>query len=129
MRCENRLSDSRKAVRFNQGIIMRLIVLAGFATLFASGAYAQDKPSDPAAQTASTASVQAAAIKRRSVLWDKNGVRIGTVLDITPTAAGGVDTIAVLSGENSYRIPGATLSLADSKLITSLTRREATSSR
>lgn len=108
---------------------MRLIVLAGFATLLSSGAYAQDKPSDPAAQTASAASVPASAIKRRSVLWDKNGIRIGTVLDIIPTAAGDVDTVAVLSGENSYRIPGATLSMADSKLVTSLTRREATSSR
>jgi len=104
---------------------MRFIILAAFSALLATGANAQ-APQEATAPAVSATPLQAAAIKRRTVLWDKNGVRIGTVLDVIPTAAGGVDTVAVLSGENSYRVAGDTLTLSDSKLVTSLTRREAT---
>lgn len=77
-----------------------------------------------AAPAAAAAEVIAVDLKPKMVLWDKNGARIGPVISIASGREGGVDSVTVIQGEGSARVAGATLSLAEGKLVTSLTKRE-----
>lgn len=68
--------------------------------------------------------MQAADLKARTVVWDKNGARVGPVIAINVNADGAVDFVTVIQGDKSVRIAGSTLSLVEGKLTTSLARRE-----
>lgn len=97
---------------------MRYIVLATLL-LVAPAALAAEGIA-PVATTAA----KAADVKAHMVVWDKNGARAGVVINVSPAADGTIESVTVIQGENSGRIPGATLSMANGKLVTSLGRRE-----
>lgn len=105
---------------------MRSILLASL--LLASPAFAAESATastDMMAPVATARSaVKAAEVKARTVVWDKNGARVGPVISIIAKADGAVDFVTVIQGDKSVRIAGSTLSLVDSKLTTSLARRE-----
>ena len=96
-----------------------------FATLFLSApaALAAETTASESAEV-SAAPVQAADLKKRMVVWDKNGLRVGSIIAVGAASNGAVDFVTVIQSDKSVRIPGATLSLADGKLTTSLARRE-----
>ena len=101
---------------------MRSILLAALF-LAAPAALAADETAPAAAQAAGV-SVQASDIKKRTVVWDKDGARVGSVIAVAAATDGNVDYVAVIQGDKSVRISGTTLSLNDGKLVTSLARRE-----
>lgn len=103
---------------------MRIISMLGAAGLAMASLPAVAQTAEaPAAAAAGP--VQAATVKMRAPVYDKNGVRIGTVVKVAPTSSGSVDYVTLISGENSVRVPGSTLSMADDKLTSTLTKREA----
>lgn len=77
-----------------------------------------------AAHAQNAAPVVASALKKRMVVMDKSGMRVGPIINIAAAADGTVDYVTVISGEGTKRVPGATLTLIDGKLSTSLDRRE-----
>ena len=105
---------------------MRLIL---FATLFlavpaAMAAETAVSETAVSATAAAETSVQASDVRKRMVVWDKDGARVGPIIAVAARADGSVDFVTVIQSDKSVRISGATLSLADGRLSTSLARRE-----
>lgn len=96
-----------------------------FASLFlAAPAALAAEEAVPEATQALAAPVKASDLKKRMVVWDKSNARVGSIIAIGAAADGGVEFVTVIQGDKSVRISGATLTLNDGKLATSLARRE-----